>query len=185
MSGLTTYLAYKRLPEICERQNAQIDYRPVLLGGIFKATGNSSPITVPAKGQHMLVDLGRFAKRHGVTMNMNPNFPLNSINLMRGAYVAEELDCLEPYNGAMFDAVWKNRKNMGDNEGFREVMEQADLPAGETLEGIGRQEIKDKLKARTEEAVKRGAYGCPTMFVGSEMYFGQDRLDFVEEALAA
>jgi len=180
----TTYLAYKRLGQLSEQYDLQVNYCPMLLGGVFKATENASPVTIPAKGKYMLEqDLPRFARRYGVPLKFNPHFPINTLNIMRGALAARQLGCLEGYMDAVFDAVWVEGLHMGEPEVVAGVLERAGLDAEAIMTLAQDPEIKAGLISATEEAVGRGAFGAPTMFIGDDMYFGQDRLDFVEEAL--
>ena len=180
----TAYLAYKRLQQLQQQYNCSIDYRPVLLGGLFKASGNSSPVMVPAKGRYMMMDdLPRFAKLYDVPLNNNPHFPINTLNLMRGAVAALDGDYFNTYISAVFNAIWVDSKNMGDMETVMEVLSTAGLNAPLILESTQDADIKAKLITNTEAAVKRGLFGAPTMFVDEEMFFGQDRLQFVEMAL--
>ncbi len=180
----TAYLAHKRLGQLAEQYDLEVVYRPMLLGGVFKATGNNSPVAVPAKGKYMLeTDLPRFAKRYGVPLNFNPHFPINTLNLMRGVIAAERLDCVEPYVNAMFDAVWVDGKNMGDPEVVAAALADTGLDVTALLELSQDAEVKAELISRTEEAVARGCFGAPSMFMDDDLYFGQDRLDFVEEAV--
>jgi 2-hydroxychromene-2-carboxylate isomerase len=181
----TSYLAYKRLPELLARTGATVDYAPVLLGGIFKATGNASPATIPAKGRWMNTDLDRFARRHGVTFNRNPHFPINTLHLMRGAAGLKGDERFTAYVEAVFDAMWRDPKNLGDPAELVPVLERAGVSSDEFRALIEREDVKERLKAATEAAVARGVFGAPTFFVGDEMFFGQDRMDFVEEALAS
>ena len=180
----TAYLAHKRLQQLREQYGLVIDYKPMLLGGVFKATGNATPISVPAKGKYMLEsDLPRFSRRYGVTLNMNPYFPINTLYLMRAAIGAQQLDCLQPYIDTVFDAVWVAGKNMGDPEVVTQVLVDNGLDAQALMALSQDPAIKAALISATEEAVARGAFGTPTMYMDGEMFFGQDRLDFVEEAL--
>ena len=176
-----SYLAYTQMPGLAQRTGATIVYRPMLLGGVFKATGNQSPINIPAKGAWMMTDLPRFAKRYGVPYVRNPHFPINTLNLMRGAIAAEMEGRLIPYSDAIFRAIWAEQKRMEDPIVIAAVLRAADFDPAAMLAAIGKPEVKDKLKAVTEEAVARGVFGAPTFFVGKELFFGQDRLDFVEE----
>jgi len=178
-----TYLAHKRIPDLIARTGAEVVYLPVLLGGVFKATGNASPAMVPLKGAHMNVDLSRFAKRHGVTLNFNPYFPINTLTMMRMIAGAVGEDRFPRLVDTLFDAMWKGRKTMGDPEVLAAVLAKAGFDPAELLAIAERQDAKDTLKANTEAAVARGVFGAPTFFVEDEMFFGQDRLDFVEEAL--
>ena len=183
----TTYLAWTQLPGICAAAGATLVYRPMLLGGVFQATGNASPVTIPAKGKYMLTDMARFARRYGVPMRFNPQFQINTLGLMRGA-VGVQLrwqQRFEDYVSAMFTAMWVEGRNMGDPAIVAETLGQAGFDAQALLELTADPAIKEGLKKNTEEAVRRGAFGAPTLFVGDQMFFGQDRLDFVREALAA
>lgn len=181
----TTYLAHRRIPDLIARTGAEVVYVPVLLGGIFKATGNASPVTVPAKGVYMGADMARFAKKFGVSLNMNPYFPINTITMMRMAAGLVGEDPFPMLVDTLFDAMWKGRKNMGDPEVLASVLAGAGFDPAALLAVAESAEAKDRLKTNTETAVARGAFGAPTFFVGDEMFFGQDRLDFVEEAALA
>jgi 2-hydroxychromene-2-carboxylate isomerase len=156
----------------------------MLLGGVFKATDNMSPVAIPAKGKYMLEqDLPRFARRYGVTINFNPHFPINTLQAMRGATAAHATGCLAPYVDAVYTAMWVDQKNIGDSEVLRSVLANAGLDADSLLAATADPGVKAELIRVTEEAVARGAFGAPTMYLGDEMFFGQDRLDFIEEAL--
>jgi 2-hydroxychromene-2-carboxylate isomerase len=183
----TTYLAWTQLPAICDAASATLVYRPMLLGGVFQATGNASPVTVPAKGKYMLEDMARFARRYGVALNFNPNFPINTLTLMRAAVGMQmrRPDLFEPYVACMFTAMWVDARNLGDPAIVAETLRAAGLDPQAVLDLAADPTVKEALKASTGEAVRRGAFGAPTMFVGEKMFFGQDRLDFVREALAA
>jgi 2-hydroxychromene-2-carboxylate isomerase len=178
-----SYLAYRRLPELRARTGARIDYVPMLLGGVFKATGNASPATVPAKGRWMNADLARWAQRHGAEFNRNPFFPINTLHLMRGATGLIEDTRFMAYCDAVFDAMWREPKNLGDPAELVPVLRRAGLEADDFRDVVERDDVKARQKTTTEAAVERGVFGAPTFFVGGEMFFGQDRMDFVEEAL--
>lgn len=181
----TAYLAYKRLGQLQGQYDLTINPMPVLLGGVFKATGNLSPVTIPLKGKYMLeYDLPRFAERYRVPLVFNPHFPINTLPLMRGAIAARQLDCLDSYMEAMFTAMWQQEANLGDPSVLGACLEAADLPAEALLALTQDAEVKAALIANTEVAVERGVFGAPTFFMEGEMYFGQDRLDFIEAALA-
>lgn len=183
----TTYLAWTQLPAICANAGATLVYRPILLGGVFQATGNSSPVMVPAKGKYMLTDLARFAGRYGVPLNFNPHFPVNTLALMRGAVGLQQRhdEKFEAYVSAMFNAMWVESRNMGDPAVVGKALAKAGIDPQAVLALAADPAVKEALKASTDEAVRRGAFGAPTMFVGDQMFFGQDRLDFVREALAS
>ena len=180
----TAYLAHKRLKQLKSEYGCSIIYHPVLLGGLFKASGNSSPVTVPAKGRYMMMeDLPRFAKLYNVSLNNNPHFPINTLNLMRGAVSALNEAYFDTYIDTIFNAIWVESRNMADIDTVIEVLSVAGLDAKAILEATKKPEVKQKLISNTEQAVERGLFGAPTMFVDGEMFFGQDRLQFVEAAL--
>jgi len=182
----TAYLAHKRLGQLSKQYGLQVRYMPMLLGGVFKATGNTSPVAIPAKGKYMLEqDLPRFALRYGVPLNFNPHFPINTLNLMRGAIAAERLGCIQAYIDLAFDAVWVEEKNMGDPGVVSQVLSEAGLDAASLIALSQDPEVKAELVADTEAAVARGVFGAPTLFLDGAMYFGQDRLDFIEDAIKA
>jgi 2-hydroxychromene-2-carboxylate isomerase len=173
------------LQQIKQQHNCKVTYTPVLLGGLFKATGNSSPVTVPAKGRYMLEDdLPRFSALYCAPLNANPFFPINTLNLMRGAIYALDKAFFNDYINAIFDAVWVEQKNMADIVCVTQTLQQAGLNAEDIIAGTQLPEVKSQLIENTEAAVKRGLFGVPTFFVDNQMYFGQDRLNFVEIAVA-
>jgi 2-hydroxychromene-2-carboxylate isomerase len=179
------YLAWTQLPRIARETGAEIEYRPFLLGGVFQATGNRSPMEVAAKGQYMQDDLQRFARRYGVPFAHNPHFPINTLTLMRGAIGLQmrEPARMVPYVDAVYRAIWVDGKNMNDPATVGKVLQQAGFPPEQLLALASDQAVKDHLKAETQEAVARGVFGAPTFFVGQDMFWGQDRLDFVKESL--
>ena len=185
----TTYLAHTQLPRIAREAGAQLIYKPMLLGGVFKATGNTSPVAVPAKGRWMNRDIARWAARYGVPFAFNPHFPINTLTLMRGAAGLQlrQPEAFGAYVDAVFQAMWAAPRNLGDSSEVATLL--ATLPAGLGLSAeaftalVADPEVKARLVANTDEAVARGVFGAPTCFVGEAMFFGQDRLDFVREAL--
>jgi 2-hydroxychromene-2-carboxylate isomerase len=183
----TAYLAWTQLPKIAAETGAEVAWRPMLLGGVFKATGNASPVTVPAKGRWMNDDIARWARRYGVPFAFNPHFPINTLTLMRGAaglQMRRPADFLR-YLDVVERAMWEAPKNLGDPAVLAATLAAAGFDADEVIALVSDPEVKAKLVATTEEAVARGVFGAPTFFVGDAMFFGQDRLDFVREALLA
>ena len=181
-----SYLAWTQLPGICARAGAALVVKPMLLGGVFQATGNASPMAVPAKGSYTFKDLSRFAKRYGVVLRMNPHFPINTLNLMRAAcgVQAHAPQRLQEFLAAVFNAIWVDAVNLNDAALAAKVLADAGFDAAQVFGWAAEADVKAALRANTEEAVSRGVFGAPTMFVGGEMFFGQDRLEFVREALA-
>lgn len=181
-----SYLAWTQLPAIAAQHDARLVYRPVLLGGIHKATNNTSPATIASKGAWMQVDLARFARRYGVQFRYNPHFPINTLMLMRaatGLQMQDEALFLQ-YVDVVYRAMWEQPRNMAEPATIAEVLAAGRLDVSLLLQLTESPAVKAKLKEDTEAAVARGLFGAPTMFVGDEMFFGQDRLDFVKEALS-
>lgn len=181
----TTYLAHTQMPAIAKRTGAEVVYRPMLLGGVFKATGNQSPAVIAAKSKWMDGDLKAFARRYDVPYARNPWFPVNTMMLMRGAIAMQKEGRLAPYADAVFRAMWVEPQNLNDPQVVGAVLAKAGFEPKQMLAAVEAQDVKDELRKNTEEAVSRGVFGAPTFFVGDRMFFGQDRLDFVEEALNA
>lgn len=178
-----SYLAWTQLESIAQRTNAKIIWRPMLLGAVFQATGNASPAAVPAKGAYMLKDLQHFSNIYGVPFNFNPFFPLNTMHLMRGATAYLEEPEFQTYLAAILNALWSEQLNMESPEVVAEVLTKAGIDVTDFMARISETEVKERLKDTTEEAVARGVFGAPSFFVNGEMFFGQDRLSFVETAL--
>jgi 2-hydroxychromene-2-carboxylate isomerase len=182
----TSYLAWTQLPKLAADCGARLEWKPMLLGGVFKATGNASPVMVPAKGRWMFQDMARWARRYGVPLAMNPHFPVNTLALMRGAIgmqLRQPAD-FERYVDTVFRAMWDKPCNLGDAAVLANTLQRAGFDVAAFNEMVNDPEVKAALVANTEQAVARGAFGAPTIFVGEQMFFGQDRLDFVREALA-
>ena len=182
-----TYLVYKLLPGIEKRTNTKAEYVPVLLGGIFKSINNVSPIesfkTVPAKGKYDDLDTARFVKKHNIAFNFNSNFPINTLNLMRGAIFAQENGIFDKYVDVVFKSMWVDNQKMDDLEVVQSVFLKNKLPVKEIFEGTQDQKIKDKLIKNTSEAVEKGVFGAPSMLVNNELFFGKETLQDVEELL--
>ena len=179
------YLAWTQLSTLCAQAGAQLVYRPMLLGGVFHATGNASPMMVPAKGSYISVDLGRFAKRYGVPFRINPHFPINTLTLMR-AVVGMQMRYPERFDAflaAVYPALWAKGANLNDPAVTAATLLEAGFDPAAVFTLVNDADIKTELKTNTEEAVRRGVFGAPTVFVGDAMFFGQDRLDFIKEAL--
>jgi 2-hydroxychromene-2-carboxylate isomerase len=180
-----SYLAYKALPAIAAARGAQILWRPMLLGGVFKATGNHSPAEIAAKSAWMQRDMERWAARYGAAFKRNPHFPINTLTLMRGA-AGMQLRGMDfgKYAETIFRAMWAEPRNLGDAQELAAVLREAGFDPSEFQSLVNDAAVKERLKQQTEEAVARGVFGAPTFFVGDEMFWGQDRLDFVAAALA-
>lgn len=180
------YLAHKVLPEIEKRTGAKFDYVPVLLGGIFKLTNNRPPMIafgdVKGKMAYEMKETERFIRRHDITtFRFNPNFPVNTLALMRMATAAKEAGALMPYVEAAFHHMWEAPKKMDDPAVIRAALLASGLDADALVAAAQAPEIKQKLMDATEAAVARGVFGSPSFFVGEELFFGKDRLGEVED----
>jgi 2-hydroxychromene-2-carboxylate isomerase len=184
------YLAHRVLPAVEARTGVRFRYVPVLLGGIFKATGNRSPMEsyrgIRNKLEYARLETERFIRRHGITgFHRNPFFPVNTLQLMRGAVAAELDGALERYVETAFHHMWEDPKKMDEPEIIRAAFDASGLDGERLLERIKDPEVKERLLANTERSVARGSFGAPTFFVGDEIFFGKDRLRDVEEAILA
>jgi 2-hydroxychromene-2-carboxylate isomerase len=180
-----SYLAWTQLPKLAEETGAQIDHRPFFLPGLFKEAGSSSPISIPAKGKWLFVDLNRFARKYGVPFGFNNKFPMNSITMMRGLLAYRDTPQFDALTGAFFDAVWVSNKDVTDAAVIAGMVAEAGVDPDEFSAKVSDPELKQKLVDVTSDLAKRGAFGAPTFFVADEMFWGQDRLDFVREAALA
>ncbi len=183
------YLAHRVLPGIAARTGATVRYVPVLLGGVFKATGNRSPMEAFAgirnKPEYERLETERFIRRHRIEGYVrNPFFPVNTLQLMRGAVAAEMDGFLDRYVNAMFHHMWEAPKRMDEPEVIRGALTASGFDADAVMARMQDPAVKAKLIANTEASVARGAFGSPTFFIGDAMWFGKDRLRDVEEALA-
>jgi 2-hydroxychromene-2-carboxylate isomerase len=180
-----SYLADCRLPQIAARHAAEIVYRPAILGVLVVESGNQPPPSVPAKLAYMNADIRRWASRLNVPFVPNPAFPVRSITLMRAALVAQDDGVFPIFHQAMWQAMWTEAANLADPAVIAAVLTRANLDAESIMRRTQDERVKARLKANCDEALARGAFGLPTFFVGGEMFFGNDRLEFVEDALAA
>lgn len=184
------YFAHRVIPAIEQRTGTQFTYVPILLGGVFKLSNNQPPMVqfkdIKAKRDYMKLEIIRFIKKHGLTrFKMNPNFPVNTVQIMRGAVAAEMDGVLPKYVEAAFTSMWEDGLKMDDSEVIRTALDRAGLDGARTLARIQEQDVKDKLLKNTEGTVARGTFGAPTFFVGEEIFFGKDRLREVEEEIVA
>ena len=181
-----SYLAYYRLLQMAEQQEIQIVYKPILLGGVFKATGNRSPIEIPVKGAYSILDMQRWAEYYHIPMQMNPHFPMNTLTLMRiltGVQLLH-LEKFEQVLKLLFDAMFGTPQNLNEPTVLAEVLKPSGFSVEDIMSIVQSDVVKQKLITETEQAIQRGIFGAPTFFVGDEMYWGQDRLHFVEQALS-
>ena len=183
--SLASYLAHTQLPRISAETGAKPQMYPMLLGGVFQATGNASPMAVPAKGRYVFIDMKRFADAYGVPLVMNPHFPIITTTLMRAATALQVQgdEAFQRYMDAIYRAIWVEALNMNDPGVVSEVLSRAGFDPAAVLAMANEQATKDKLKAVTMSAVERGVFGAPTFFIGDHMYWGQDRIEQVIQAL--
>ena len=182
------YFCHKLIPEIEKRTGATFEYIPVLLGGVFKLTNNQSPMVAFAdiknKQEYNRLETQRFIARHGLTtFNRNPHFPVNTIQIMRGAVAAKIDDCFADYVDAVYHHMWEDPKKMDEPDVIQAALEASGLDGAGVLARTQDQEVKDQLLKNTAASVERGTFGSPTFFVGDEIYFGKDRLRDVEETI--
>ena len=184
------YFAHAIIPAIETRTGATFNYVPVLLGGVFKLTNNQAPMVqfkdIKNKLEYQRLETQRFIKKHGLNrFRMNPHFPVNTVQIMRGAVAAEMDGRLAAYVDAVFRHMWEEGKKMDDPEIIRAALDASGLDGTRTLQRIQEPAVKDRLLKNTEGSVARGTFGSPTFFVGEEMFFGKDRLGDVEEEIEA
>lgn len=163
--------------------DVEIRFRPMLLGAVMKATGNRPPASVPAKGAYLRQDLERWARHYEVPFRMNSRFPQNTIRPLRLALVAQERGGFERLHERLYDTMFLEDGDITDDAVLAALLSAEGLDADDYLAATESPTIKDKLKSNTEEAVARGAFGAPTFFVGDALFFGNDRFDFIREAL--
>jgi len=184
------YLAHRVIPAIEGRTGVVFRYVPILLGGVFKLTNNQSPMLqfkgIKNKLDYQRLEVRRFIKKHGLTrFQMNPHFPVNTVQIMRAAVAAEPRGVFARYVEVVFTAMWEEGKKMDDAEVIRATLDAAGLDGAELLASIQEQSVKEALIKATENSVARGTFGAPTFYVGDEIFFGKDSLGAVEEAIAA
>ena len=184
-----TYLAFTRIEELCRRYDAELVWKPILVGGIFNTVNpsvyESRERPVPAKARYLWKDLHDWMRHQNVTMKFPPSvFPVNSVKALRGALFAIERDCIGPYSARVFQAYFGEDRDISRDEVLRPIVEAVGLDPEAFFAAIATQRFKDRIRANTDECVERGGFGSPTMFVdGDDMYFGNDRLVLVEAAL--
>ncbi|MGM0555250.1 MAG: 2-hydroxychromene-2-carboxylate isomerase [Myxococcota bacterium] len=185
ISSPYSYLAATQVDDLVERTGADVAWKPFLLGGVFKMTGNQMPAAVRAKASYMLEDLHRWAEYYDVPFVMNSHFPVNSLYAQRALLAARERKpgSLQPFARALFDACWVQDRDISQTSEVAVIADSCGLDGEAILADIQHDRLKDELKSLTSEAVDRGAFGAPTFFVGEQMFWGNDRLHFVEEAL--
>ncbi len=184
------YLSHLVIPAIEARTGVSFEYIPVLLGGIFKATGNASPAVtlqgIKNKGEYGNIEMRRFLTRHAIdNFEFNPHFPVNTLQLMRGAVYAKMVGFLDRYVDEVYRHMWAEPKKMDDKEVVELAFAESDLPVEELMAAMQDTEVKQALITNTERSVEMGSFGSPTFFVNGEIFFGKDKLRDVEEEIMA
>ena len=183
-----SYLAFTQLDAIEKRTKRTIRLRPFLLGGVFKATGNDMPARVAPKARYMITDMRRWSDEYGIGFSLPPSFPTSTISTQRALVAADRLfgqAAVRKLGRGLFDAYWTEQRDVADKAVIADVAAKAGLDAAAIVSGIDAPETKDRLRAETEEAVARGAFGAPTFFVGDEMFFGNDRIGHLERLVTS
>ncbi len=182
------YLVHCVLPELEARTGVKATYVPILLGGLFKLTGNQAPglafAHIKGKLAYEQLEFDRFRRRHAIAFTMNPHFPVNTLSLMRGAVAAQQLECEEDYIRAIFQAMWQDARNMADPDIFAATLRSGGLPADAILAAIATSAVKMQLQRNTELAAELGMFGSPSLMVGDQLFFGKERLGQVEEEIS-
>ena len=184
-----TYLAFERIEDVARRGAAELIWRPILVGGVFNAVNpsvyeNRAKPVVP-KARYYAKDLLDWARYQGIEIGQPPVFPVNSAKAMRGAFLAEQRACLPAYVRAVFRAYWRDLRDISQDEVLRQLAASVDLDTDAYADWVVSDEARKRLRDNTDELIERGGFGSPTMFVdGSDMYFGNDRLELVSAALA-
>ena len=184
------YFSHKVIPGIEQRTGAKFTYVPVLLGGVFKLTNNQPPMLqfkdIRNKLDYQRLEIERFIKKHKLTaFKFNPHFPVNTVQIMRGAIAAEAEGQLAKYVDAVFHHMWEEPLKMDDPAVIKTVLDRAGFDGAAILARIQDPDVKDRLLKNTEQSVARGTFGSPTFYVNGEIFFGKDSLRDVEEAIVA
>jgi 2-hydroxychromene-2-carboxylate isomerase len=183
-----TYLAFTRIEDVANRHDAELIWRPILVGGLFNTVNpsvyESRAKPVPVKAKYYVKDLRDWAKFYGIKIGNPTVFPVNSVKAMRGALVADEHRIISRYSKRVFESYWGDDKDISQDDVMRKIVREIGLDEKEFFAKIASDEYKARLRANVEELIERGGFGSPTMFVEGSMFFGNDRLPLVEHELA-
>ncbi|MGH8013052.1 MAG: 2-hydroxychromene-2-carboxylate isomerase [Candidatus Binataceae bacterium] len=183
-----TYLAFSRIEEVANKHHAELVWKPILVGGVFNAVNPSVYETrerpVKPKARYYAKDLQDWAHLYRLKIGQPSVFPVNSVKAMRGAFVAHEQGKVSAYSRRVFESYWGEDRDISKDDVLREIVRAVGLDEREYFGKIAAPEYKNRLKANTDEAIERGGFGSPTIFVDGEMFFGNDRLILVEHALS-
>ena len=174
-----SFLAHKKIKKIEEKNSIKVIYKPILLGGLHNLHGIKAPAFIPAKAKNMIRDCKLIAEKDGVRFKFNSYFPIKSLNLMRGVFVAEEDNCKSYYIDNIFNAIWQDGLNMNDETVIQKILQNLNINPKTFILRSTSSSIKDYLKERTAEAYKKGIFGAPSFISNNKIFWGQDRLEFV------
>jgi len=183
-----SYLAAFQVDELAERTGVEVTWKPFLLGAVFKHVGSGPPAAIPQKGMYMMQDLARFSARDGRPFTMPSVFPVNSIKAHRAILASRKLRddaTMVRVAKGIYEAYWAQGKDVSDLEVLGGVIAELGLDPEAVGAAMQDQEVKDELRQYTDEACERGVFGAPTFFFGDDMFWGNDRLDFLEAAILA
>lgn len=179
ISSPYSYLAHEQIKRFEKENKIKVNYMPILLGGIHQLANITAPGLNPSRAKHMIKDLKICADWFKVKFQFNRYFPLKTVNIMRGALIAEKEGFLNNYVDQFYKAAWVDSLNLNDGKILERFIKNMDINPKSFIEKLSDQKIKDDLKTKTNNAFKKGVFGAPTFIVGSKMFFGQDRLEFV------
>jgi len=173
-----SFLAHKEINKIEKKNSIKIKYKPILLGGLHNLHGIKAPAFIPAKAKHMIRDCKLIAEKNKIKFKFNSYFPIRSLNLMRGVFVAEEDNYKSYYIDAIFDSIWQDGLNMNDENIIQKVLKNLNVNPKTFLLRSASSSIKDSLKKRTNEAYEKGIFGAPSFVSNNKIFWGQDRIEF-------
>tara|TARA_B100000963_G_scaffold326460_1_gene313510 strand:- start:5601 stop:6188 length:588 start_codon:yes stop_codon:yes gene_type:complete len=174
-----SFLAHKEIRKIEKKNSIKIRYRPILLGGLHNLHGIKAPAFIPAKAKHMIRDCKLIAEKNNIKFKFNSYFPIRSLNLMRGVFVAEEDNYKSYYIDSLFDSIWQDGLNMNDENVVFKVLKNLNINPKTFVLRSTSSSIKDILRQKTNEAYEKGIFGAPSFISNNKIFWGQDRIEFV------
>ena len=173
-----SFLAHKQIKKIEKKEGIKIRYKPILVGGLHNLHGIKAPAFIPAKAKHMIRDCKLIAAKNGVKFKFNSYFPIRSLNLMRGVFVAEEDNIKSYYIDSIFNTIWQDGLNMNDQVIIEKVLKNLNVNPKTFILRSTSSQIKDSLRKKTNDAYEKGIFGAPTFMVNNKIFWGQDRIEF-------
>ena len=174
-----SFLAHKEIRKIENKASIKVKYKPILLGGLHNLHGIKAPAFIPSKAKFMIRDCKLIAEKHRVNFKFNSYFPIKTVNLMRGVFIAEEDNFKSYYIDHIFDSIWRDGLNMNDQNIIDKILKNINVNPKTFFLRSTTQNMKDLLKKKTKEAFDKGVFGAPTFFINNKVFWGQDRLEFV------